>query len=254
MKPIDRMIMNSIAERFRNGKGRLILLDYDGTLVEYKSKPDNATPTRELNDLLGRLASDPRNTMYLITGRGYRDIDSLFPASRFNLIADHGAMIRSDGEWSSLLETDNSWKPYVRTMIEDIGLHCPGSFLEEKEFSLAWHYRNTGEERGHLYSRKLIGDISSGSRTRKLKIIDGNKVVEITSTGVSKGNAVNHLLSGSKYEFIFCAGDDRTDEDMFYFLRKYEQAVTVKVGDGDSLAGYRVETPEVLLSLLGRIL
>jgi trehalose 6-phosphate synthase/phosphatase len=130
---------------------------------------------------------------------------------------------------------------------------CPGSFLEEKEYSLAWHYRNAEEDKGNKYSRKLISTLSSGIHTRNLRIIDGNKVVEVTAAGVSKGNAVKSLLTENDYDFILCAGDDRTDEDMFFMLRKYDQAVTIKIGGGETLARHRTEDPRTFLSLLGHL-
>ena len=41
-------------------------------------------------------------------------------------------------------------------ILNQITAECPESFVEEKNFSLAWHYRNAESQSGYTYSRELI--------------------------------------------------------------------------------------------------
>lgn len=243
-----------LAERFKKAKNKLILLDYDGTLVDYQRTPQDAVPSEKLLGFLLRLNALPDTKLMIITGRAYGEIDRFIGHLPIDIIAEHGAMIRERDHWKELVEDGGDWKRSVAPVMEQFAAACPDSFTEEKRFSMAWHYRNAETEKGQLISRELIGALAGKAPMLGLQITDGNKVVEVKKQGIDKGKGAQYVLDRQDYDYILAAGDDKTDEDMFAVLANKNHAFTIKVGAGDSLAKYRVENVQKLLSLLNELL
>lgn len=235
---IDYSLQAYLVDKFRKAEKRIILLDYDGTLVEYKPKPAQAIPSEILLHILNELAGDRGNDLIIITGRDHHDIEELIGSLPIDIIAGHGAMKREDGAWITLASEDVGWKALIRPVMEEISLNCSESFIEDKQFSIAWHYRNAGRNSGYLCARELIKIVENMLLPLDLKILDGNKVVEIMNRGIGKGIAVKQLLEGKESDLVLSIGDDVTDEEVFALFMADDNAVTVKVGCGDSLARY----------------
>jgi trehalose 6-phosphate synthase/phosphatase len=235
---IDSSLQNKLVFRFRNARKKMILLDYDGTLVEYKPKPEQAIPPDSLLKILRKLAAEPDTEMIIISGRDHEDIETLLGSLPVDIIAGHGAMMKENGVWKPQASEDVSWKGSIRPLMDQISLKCRESFIEDKHFSLAWHYRNAGKNIGFVYSRELIKMAESFADSYELKILDGNKVVEIMHRGIGKGIAVKQIMAKKEFNFVLSIGDDVTDEEIFDLLLTDSNAVTIKVGDGRSLAKY----------------
>ena len=235
---IDNSLQTDLVYKYRKAKKRLILLDYDGTLVEYKPKPALAVPSGPLLSVLRELAIAKGTELIIITGRDHNDIEELLGILPVNIIAGHGAMMRENGEWIKRASEDMRWKHAVMPILKEMSLNCAESFIEDKHFSLAWHYRNAGNNSGFAYSRELIQIIRNLPGRLDLKILDGNKVVEIMNKEIGKGIAVRNLLEGKESDFVLSIGDDVTDEEVFELFVFDDKAVTIKVGCGKSLAGY----------------
>jgi trehalose 6-phosphate synthase/phosphatase len=127
---------------------------------------------------------------------------------------------------------------------------CPNSFIEEKDFSIVWHYRNCSHDQGKLRSLELIGELNEYLHNRHLQVLHGNKIVEVRNSGIDKGTAVKKLLQKDDYDFIFAVGDDKTDEDMFRMLMNKKNCYSIKVGPDASFAKYNLHTPQMVVSLL----
>jgi trehalose 6-phosphate synthase/phosphatase len=164
-----------------------------------------------------------------------------------NLIAEHGASIKKHDQWTHE-NLDQSWKSVIKPTLDLFVLRCPGSFVEEKNHTLAWHYRNVDDELGFIRSRELLDNLFHLIRNGQLQVIDGNKVIEIRVTGVDKGAAAKRLVDEEPAEFVLAIGDDKTDEDMFRALA--DKAVTIKVGAGHSSAKFSVANHQEVLRLL----
>ena len=128
----------------------------------------------------------------------------------------------------------------------------PGSFVEEKTHTLAWHYRNVHPELGFIRSRELLDNLHHLVRNTPLQIIDGNKVIEVRISGVDKGSVAKKFLEDGDYDFILAVGDDKTDEDMFKALA--DKAVTVKIGTGHTAAQYNLSDQGEVLHLLRKLI
>lgn len=249
------MILTELIQKHKNAGNKLFLLDYDGTLVNFASIPGNAKPTEYLLEVLRKLIAKAHTKVIIITGRGYEDIEKLLGDLPIDIVADHGAMIRQNMQWATLFSEEQEWGKEISAILKKALLECAKSTSEEKTFSMTWHYRNSENIAGFLYSRVLIKELEKKIAPYNLRIIDGNKVIEIMSTSINKGNAVEYYLKQKEpFDFIFCVGDDKTDEDMFKVLINNTNAHTFKVGSEKSLAKYNLENVEQVISLIEQLI
>lgn len=239
-----------LIKNYEKADKRLVLLDYDGTLVDYELKPDEAILPEHLVDILIKIVDKPGNNAFIISGRSHEDIDKLLGHIPVKIIAEHGAMIKENGQWKNQIIDNDHWKKEIFPVLNQITEACPRSFIEEKSFSLTWHYRNSEPDRGYGCSRELISLLKGIINSYNLKILDGNKVVEILSNRNGKGTAVKNLLATSSYDFVLSVGDDTTDEEMFEFFLNYPNAFTIKVGAGNTCARYKLKNIHDVESLL----
>lgn len=238
-----------LIDRYRSGAKRLLFLDYDGTLVGYSKRPEEALPPEGVLGLLARLHRTPGTKVVIVSGRDKGTLQTWFGDLGIDLIAEHGAWIRRKGrDWSQIHPLSGEWKPAVRPMLELFADRLPGAFVEEKELSLAWHYRETDPEHGPAWAQVLMDDLVDFTAHMDVKPFPGNKVIEIHNAGVDKGAAALHWIGRRKFDFLFAAGDDWTDEDLFQALPR--DAWTVRVGLTQSHARFHVRTHEEILSLL----
>ncbi len=252
-KHITPEIRHSIVSQYKKAKKRHLFLDYDGTLVPFSKHPKLAVPTENLIALLRSIASDARTQVTIISGRDSGTLEEWFNDLPVNLVAEHGASVRlKDGKWRHHREVDQTWKPIMRPTMELYKQRSPGSFLEEKTHTLAWHYRNVHPELGFIRSRELLDNLHHLVRNTPLQIIDGNKVIEVRISGVDKGAVAKQFLDQEAYDFILAVGDDKTDEDMFKALAG--RAVTVKIGPGHTAAQYNLSNQAEVANLLHQLI
>lgn len=226
---------------------RIFFLDYDGTLVGFNADPLNAVPDQELYDILASLIADPANEVVLVSGRDYETLEKWFGHLGIKLIADHGAWQKLNGTWESI-PLDNQWKKQVYPIMDTYADRTPGSFIEEKTFSLAWHYRNVEVGLGNLRAVELMNNLRYLISDQGLQILPGNKVVEVKNMEINKGRAVTGILHQQQYDFVVAIGDDQTDEDMFKAVP--ENAATIKVGQNISAAKYYLNNFKEVRNLL----
>jgi trehalose 6-phosphate synthase/phosphatase len=242
-----------IIKKYSSAKNRLVLLDYDGTLVDYTTLPETAELPENLSEILARLIDDPLTNIFIITGRGHKDIDKLLINLPVNVIAEHGAFMKNDGVWTNMVNNLLLWKEEVIPVFDKITAVCPNSYTEEKDYSLTWHYRNADQDLGYTCSRELIQLLKNKIHYFDLKILDGNKVVEVLSNGTGKGLAVKKLFEQGSFDFVLSIGDDVTDEEMFEFFLHYSDAFTIKVGAGATSARYKFKSISDVAALLKQL-
>ena len=242
-----------IKDKFRRAKNRLVLLDYDGTLVHHTPVPDTASLPEHMSDIIIKLVDNPQTKIFIITGRSCKDIDKFLDHIPINIIAEHGAMMKMGGIWKNQIIDNFLWKKAIMSILNQITETCPESYVEEKNFSLTWHYRNADPDLGYSVSRELIHLLKKRIHSYDLKILDGNKVVEILTNKIGKGSAVKKLFEQSTYDFVLSIGDDATDEEMFKFFLNQANAITIKVGEGSTHARYKLNSISDVASLLKQL-
>jgi trehalose 6-phosphate synthase/phosphatase len=227
----------ALLQRYRATTRRAILLDYDGTLVPFAAEPRLAQPDADLLELLTALGSDPANELTIVSGRPRSTLENWFGRLPISLIAEHGVWLRNkNSNWRILKTMVSDWKERVRPILQLFVDRLPGALLEEKEYSLAWHYRRADPDQASLRAKELLDDLTGFTRNIDVQVFEGNKVIEVRNSGINKGSAALEWLSGQKPEFILGIGDDWTDEDLFRALPP--DAFSVRVGVATTAARF----------------
>jgi trehalose 6-phosphate synthase/phosphatase len=245
--------ITEIVNAFSRQERRLLLLDYDGTLAPYAKRPQDAVPTSGLLELLAELADNPDNCVAVVSGRSRAVLEAWFGETKgLWLAAEHGAVMRSpvSMNWELYRPTHAlDWKQQVYPVLEHFVDRTPGSFIEEKEFSFVWHYRMTETEFGEWLANELVADLEQMLADTELRAVRGQKSVEVKLLWANKGEVLARLEDAfPSPTFLFAAGDDRTDEDLFERLP--EEAWTVHIGVNRSRARFRLPNPRAMHKLL----
>ena len=240
---------NRLGKIYCKSKKRLIFLDYDGTLVPFVKRPELAVPDRDIRSLLARLSSDSGNEVMIVSGRDRDTLIRWFGDLNVGLSAEHGVWIRNRGkEWDMLEKIQDTWKKDIRPIVEKFVDRTPGSFIEEKSFSLAWHYRKVDPGLGPLRANEMKDTLHGMTTNLNLVILEGNNVIEIKNGGINKGRAATYWTTAHASDFILAIGDDWTDEDLFEALP--DSAYTIKVGLGITKARYYLTSHHEVRELL----
>lgn len=236
---LDQEITKQITKSYKAAKKRIIFLDYDGTLVGFDSDPLKTKPDKELKTLLTRLTEDKKNRVVVISGRGRDTLEEWLSEFDLEIIAEHGVWVKEKGKkFRTLTALNDTWKAAMMTVLDGYVDRTPGSFVEKKDYSLVWHYRKVETGLGEARTRELTSHLKYITVDRNLKVLEGNKVVEIKNSEIDKGRAATIWLNKYPTDFIMACGDDWTDEDTFKAMPK--DAYTIKVGTTSSAAKYRV--------------
>ena len=248
-----RLRTTEVLETYRRASRRLLMIDYDGTLVPFAGQPWQAVPPPVVMRLLTSLAAEPHNCVALTSGRTAEDLNRWFGAIKgLWLIAEHGAEVKSplEASWEPLRsEVSTDWKSTVMPILEHFVDRTPGSFVEEKKYGVVWHYRMAEPEFGAWLANELVSMLEAMLAETELRAFRGDKVVEVKPVWANKGEALDRLLAVlSSPDFLFAAGDDRTDEDLFEHMPT--EAWTVHIGPGPTRAAFVLPDFESLRKVL----
>jgi trehalose 6-phosphate synthase/phosphatase len=254
-KQVRNTILNGketaeICSAFTHAEKRLILLDYDGTLMPFYANPYDAKPDGELKELLSALGE--LATVVLLSGRDHFVMEEWFGDLNVQLVAEHGVWQKEDGRWKQAANLSTAWKGEVYSILTEFVEKTPGSFIEEKPFSLAFHYRQADSWLSEIRAPQLINTLTIACTNNHLNILDGNKVIEVRVAGIDKGHAASKWLSEDTWDFVMAVGDDKTDEDMFRVTP--DTAFTIKVGSQHSKARWRIRSYQKVRELLRQLI
>jgi trehalose 6-phosphate synthase/phosphatase len=240
----------TLLKDYRGAQHRLLMLDYDGTLISFAKKPEDARPDVELKRLLLLLSRRHRNRLAIVSGRDRVTLERWLGDIPCILVAEHGAWVRWDrrSAWIAQTRAGTEWKSRLLPVLEDYVTRVPGSLIEEKEFGIAWHYRKANPELGEIRSHELFDNLNEFLANIDLQLMQGNKVLEVRPSGVNKGEAAQTILARGEYDFILALGDDWTDEDLFRVLPP--EAYSVKIGFGATQARFFLESPKACREFL----
>ncbi|WP_373513069.1 bifunctional alpha,alpha-trehalose-phosphate synthase (UDP-forming)/trehalose-phosphatase [Persicitalea sp.] len=237
-------------QAYSKAKKRLFFFDYDGTLVPIVREPEDAIISAETKAIVAELAE--RDTVVVISGRDRAFLMNVVGDLPVHIVAEHGALIRKKGEREFMMNPAyvEDWKDGIRPILELYVKRCPGAFVEEKETSLAWHYRTADD---HEYALRRAQELAWQLKSfiqpeQALQIIEGNMVIEVKKTAFNKGTSAKSFVEEDDFDFILAMGDDTTDEDMFEALPG--SAYTVKVGDALSIAKKHIKNQYAVMELL----
>jgi len=242
----------------RRGVGRLpaprvdwaYFFDIDGTLVDIAPTPGEVRLEEELLDLIRRLHVATGGALALISGRSIADIDSIFHGARLPVAGQHGVERRDSEQRISRHESPFEKLAAPRARLIEAVARYPGLVLEDKELSLALHYRRAPAlaSFAHRLMRTMLAEIGPD-----YTIQPGKRIVELKPSGKDKGQAVTEFMAEMPFKgrtpvFI---GDDATDEYGFAVVNSLG-GHSIKVGGGRSAARWRLPNVEAVRSWLER--
>lgn len=228
----------------------LIILDYDGTLVPFAPRPEEALPDAELMSLLRSLSDHASTDVHIVSGRRPGTLEEFFGGLRVSLHAEHGAWskLHGHGTWWRRASTLPGLEA-LRALLSHYAERTPGALLEEKTTTIAWHWRMADPIFGARQAADLRLHLAELLSNAPVEVLVGDKVIEVRRNDVHKGRVVDSIVASASDDVgIICAGDDRTDEDMFTHLPP--SAVSIHVGDKQTAARFRVSSPHELRRLL----
>lgn len=248
---LNRARQSQLLADYGESRSRLLLLDYDGVLAPLESAPHQAKPSRAVYELLEKLAAKPANTVVVISGRPKADLQQWLGELPLNLVAEHGAVVRPAGKsWRAAAAPPAGWKKIILPTLEKFAAKTPGAWVEEKDYSLVWHYRRASAYHAQKNIVILKRALKPFARRFNLGVFSGKSILEIKSADAHKGLAISQWLK-AKPGFVMAIGDDYTDEDMFEALP--ETAYSLKVGRGQTSARYRLANVKEVQSLLKKL-
>lgn len=250
MRKLTEKIVRKIYTQFKTEKDRLLLLDYDGTLVKFRGRPDQAGPDEQVIELLVDLTAQPSTKIVVISGRNRETLGKWLGGLEVSLIAEHGAWVKwHNGRWHRSVEPiAGDWKEQIRPIMQIYADRTPGAVIEEKDFCLVWHCRKAEPALAAVRYHELMDTLLNLTANMRVGVFEGNKILEVKQHEINKGLATEMTLKKFKPAFILAAGDDYTDEDMFKSLP--DSAYSVKVGSGASKARFFVESVDEIRNLL----
>ena len=166
-----------LLDAFHRAKSRLVMLDYDGTLAPFATLPQSAVPSSHLIEILECLVRDEHSIVALISGRLRVDLERWFAGiPNLWIAAEHGAVL-----WSPISRTwdqphhdpSDEWKKRVYPILEHFVDRTPGSFIEEKDFSLVWHHRMADPEFGDWLANDLVANLDHMLAESPVKAVKG---------------------------------------------------------------------------------
>lgn len=241
-----------LVNRYRTATHRLIILDYDGTLRGFVKTPSPlaATPTLRIRRIIKALSDQPNTTVAIVSGRTRRALSSWFVGVPVLLAAEHGAWKRYGRQWRQVESGFKKDKKRIRAVMEKYVGRTRGSEIEEKDHAMVWHYVNVEPDIAFKRATELKHELVELLAGDEVAVHEGRNIVEVKPSFIAKSSIVRELRQEYQSDFILCAGDDYTDEDMFRELQDDPGAVTIKVGQGETSARHAVTKPSELLKLL----
>ncbi|KAG2213703.1 hypothetical protein INT45_013634, partial [Circinella minor] len=227
--------LQETSSAYNRAQKRLLLFDYDGTLAPIVSVPSDAKPSAAMLEALQKLCNDPKNQVWVISGRDQETLDSwLGDIKNLGLSAEHGCYIKQTGNsWENIVEqVDMSWKEEVSKIFNYYTERTQGSFIEYKKSSITWHYRLADVEYGKFQAKECQNHLENNIVSKlPVEILVGKKNLEVRPIDINKGVVAKRILKDvSDVDFVICAGDDKTDEDMFRFLSAAHLSITMTSG------------------------
>ncbi|ORZ31987.1 glycosyltransferase family 20-domain-containing protein [Catenaria anguillulae PL171] len=292
-----------LVDKWVRAKKRVVLLDYDDTLMATSHKlPEFARPTAAIIDTLRALTSLPNTYVYILSGRARQHLSVWFENVPVGLSAEHGVYAKhppkvhaklvlaqqqqqqktsgaaasdptgassapdpDESGWIRLgRHVDRSWRDTIRPLFTHYTERTPGSFIEEKEVAMSWHFRNADPEFGAWQAAELQVNLEKILAHLPVSVILGNKTVELRPSAVDKSAVARAILrdlavadgpgAAGEEPFVLCIGDGKTDEPVFALLgERATNAVTVTVGKKQTEAKYFVDNVVEVQALLAGI-
>lgn len=245
---MERLAQNELLRSYHSSRRRILLLDYEGTLVD-ENKTD--AYNSEVNDLLAKLSDDSHNSVVVLSDWPAADLNNRIKEPRITVTAESGGFLKAPGgPWQQLGDFYLLWKQPVSTALHRLARSYPNTAIEEKQFSIRWDYGNGIAHLPESDQRQLKAAFRIMSGQYNVPMIETHGSVEFRAAGINKAKFVASWMNlHGPCDFILAMGDNKSDEGVFNLVgHKY---FTVRVGfDSTSVARYYLQSRAEVLPLL----
>lgn len=210
-------------------------LDFDGTLADFADDPAAVAIPEDVRTALHRLQDAAGGALAVVSGRPIADLDRMLDPLKLPLAGVHGLEWREVSGALMRADIDTRAVDLAVDLLTAFASDNPGTLVEEKPGAVALHYRRRPELAGQALAVARNAAERSG-----LSLMQGKMVLELKDPAVTKAHAISRFMSLAPFagRRLLYAGDDVTDEDAFRSLAGVD-AVTIKVGPGDTAAQFR---------------
>jgi trehalose 6-phosphate phosphatase len=224
--------------------------DIDGTLIDFATRPAGVQPDAEIRALIERLYRAAGRAVALISGRSIGDVDRLFPHARLPVAGQHGTERRDAAGRVSQHAFPVERLAAARARLTETAARHPGLWLEDKELTLALHYR--GAPALAALAHGLMAEVLAAAGAA-FCLQEGKGIVELKPAGRDKGKAVHEFMQEPPFQGRLPAfvGDDVTDEYGFKMVNRLG-GHSVKVGAGPTAARWRLRDVRAVRAWLAR--
>lgn len=245
--PLETALESALAELAR-APALLVALDFDGVLAPIVQDPSTSRALPGSAAAVRALADLPATTVAMLSGRGLDDLRTVSGfAAPIRLVGSHGGEF-DDGALE-LTDAQRHLKDELSAAVQQVVDGEPGARLENKPAAIVVHVRGADP----AVAERVLDAVRTGpAQLPGVESTEGKAVLEMAVVQVSKGSAIDTLRGRLGADAVLFVGDDVTDETAFTRLRPGD--VGVKVGEGDTAAGYRVGTPDDVTELLETLL
>jgi trehalose 6-phosphate phosphatase len=209
--PVPRSLVPHLSET-------AVLLDIDGTLLDFAPTPREVWVPPGLAKTLHRLHQQTNGALALVSGRSLNDIDLIFAPDQFPAVGGHGAEMRLQADSESVAAHAPPLDKELKRRLAAIARLSPGILLEDKGYSLALHFRLAPHAEKAIY--EAVSLIRADLPNAPIEVLPGKFVCEIKHSGFTKATGVRELMTHEPFKGrrpIFI-GDDVTDETVFAIM------------------------------------
>lgn len=229
-KNFFKLDLEALLITYKRAKYRAMFFDNEGTLVESDPNARKGTKANsKMLNCLADLAMDPLNLVFIITGREKKTLQAMYNLPHLGLAAEYGSFIKwsSDKEWERRHSINALWKDTSKHIIQSYVTRTEGAYIEEKECSIVFQYRDCETDYGSWQAKELVAqlDVLLAPYVEECEVVEGIGYVEVKPRLVNKGLTIEYLLEecskgGIVFDFVLVLGDDSSDEEMFKVLKQ----------------------------------
>lgn len=285
---LEQLDLMSLQNAYSNTKTRVIIIDFNGTLVvkepagKYLKREILGTsgfkPSHMTALALGRLCSDPKNTVYVVSGDSQQNLEvAVGNVPGLGLAASNGTCFagpaggQQDKRAWHYLDFGVDWnavKKVAMPIISKFTARTNGSFVKLSHSSIGWSYYSCDPEWGSLQASHLVTELGEALRSFDVRFVALKGIVEVVPRKGHKGHIVKKILEDVRarsgdVDFVLCMGDDIADEKMFTSVINFSAgsnggnsfAFNVAVGKKPTNASFYVDDAsdvgDILVALSG---
>jgi trehalose 6-phosphate synthase/phosphatase len=186
-------------------------------------------PNENVINLLNFLLDDPKNIVYIVSGKAKINLETWFKSiPKLGLAPEYGLIYKEcrneENTYKKIKEIKNmTWKDAALKIVSDFTKKTEGSRLENKENSIVWNFKDCDPYFGRVTSNILERYLSNIFLNNEIEIVSGRDYIEIKPINDNKGYFIHYILNeeikkGNVPDLILAIGDDTSDEEMFKFL------------------------------------